>query len=158
MSYGWKTVTKVYQREPLPIKVKMEAGSGYTPTYAHSGDAGMDLRAVDWYTIAPGESAMVRTGLHVQIPNGYVGLVFPRSGLGSKGITLRNAVGVVDSGYRGQVLAALWNTTSEPFEVSRGDRVCQLVIMPYARCEVEKVDELDDTERGEGGYGSTGVK
>lgn len=142
----------------MNLRVMMDADAGYVPRYAHDGDAGMDLRAVEDCTIDPDESAMVRTGLHVEIPRWHVGLVFPRSGLGSKGITLRNAVGVIDSGYRGDVLAALWNTTSEPFEVHKGDRVCQLVVMPYCPCSVEEVTELSGTERGTGGHGSTGVK
>lgn len=142
----------------MNLPVKMDEDAGYVPMYEHDGDAGLDLRAVEDYTIAPGESAMVRTGLHVEIPRWHVGLVFPRSGLGSKGITLRNAVGVVDSGYRGEVLAALWNTTDKPFEVHKGDRVCQLVVMPYCPCSVDEVDALSDSERGDGGYGSTGVR
>lgn len=142
----------------MNLPVKMDADAGYVPRYAHDGDAGLDLRAVEDYTIAPHESSMVRTGLHVEIPRWHVGLVFPRSGLGSKGITLRNATGVIDSGYRGEVLAALWNTTDEPFEVHRGDRVCQLVVMPYCPCSVDEVDALSESERGEHGYGSTGVR
>lgn len=142
----------------MNLRVMMDEDAGYVPRYAHDGDAGMDLRAVEDCTIAPGESAMVRTGLHVEVPRWHVGLVFPRSGLGSKGITLRNATGVIDSGYRGEVLAALWNTTSEPFEVHKGDRVCQLVVMPYCPCSVEEVTELSGTERGTGGHGSTGVR
>lgn len=142
----------------MNLPVKMDADAGYVPRYAHDGDAGLDLRAVEDYTIAPGESVMVRTGLHVEIPRWHVGLVFPRSGLGSKGITLRNAVGVIDSGYRGEVMCPLWNTTHEPFVVHKGDRVCQLVVMPYCPCSVDEVDALSDSERGNGGYGSTGVR
>lgn len=142
----------------MNLPVKMDADAGYVPRYAHDGDAGLDLRAVEDYTIATGDSVMVRTGLHVEIPRWHVGLVFPRSGLGSRGITLRNAVGVVDSGYRGEVLAALWNTTHEPFEIHKGDRVCQLVVMPYCPCSVDEVDALSDSERGADGYGSTGVR
>lgn len=140
------------------LKVSMTDDAGYVPAYAHEGDAGLDLRAVEDIEIEPGASAMVRTGLRAEVPHGCVGLVFPRSGLGSKGITLRNAVGVIDSGYRGEVLAELWNTTDEPFEVHRGDRVCQLVVMPYCPCTVEESDELSDSERGTDGYGSTGVR
>ena len=105
-----------------------------------------------------GGSALVRTGVRVEIPSGCVGLVFPRSGLGSSGITLRNAVGVIDSGYRGEVMAALWNTTGEEFECEKGDRICQMVVMPYVHCQVVSVEELSDTERGSDGHGSTGVK
>lgn len=130
---------------------------GDTPGYAHEGDAGLDLRASDTVTIEPGDSALIGTGLRVEIPAGHVGLVFPRSGLGSKGITLRNAVGVIDSGYRGEIKCALWNTTGEAYTVEAGDRICQLVVMPFATCQVVEVAALSDSERGEGGYGSTGV-
>lgn len=140
------------------LRVCMTEDAGYVPEYAHEGDAGLDLRAVESYDIGPGESVMVRTGLRVEIPSGCVGLEFPRSGLGSKGITMRNAVGVIDSGYRGEVLCPLWNTTYRTFHVERGDRVCQIVVMPYCPCELVEVDELSETQRGTDGYGSTGVK
>lgn len=142
----------------MRLKVMMDPDAFYVPDYAHEGDAGLDLRAVEDVTVPAAWTTMVRTGLHVEIPDGCVGLVFPRSGLGSKGITLKNAVGVIDSGYRGEVLAAVWNTTLEDFEIRRGDRICQLVVMPYMPCEVEEVYSLSDSERGEDGYGSTGVK
>lgn len=141
----------------LNLKVKMDDDAGYVPAYAHDGDAGLDLRAVEDYVVPVGQSKLVRTGFRCEIPAGSVGLVFPRSGLGSQGITLRNAVGVVDSGYRGEVRAAVWNTTDHPVTISRGDRVCQMVVMPYCQCSVDAVDELGDTERGTDGYGSTGV-
>ena len=131
---------------------------GEVPTYAHEGDAGLDLRAAESVTVPAGGSALVRTGVRVEIPSGCVGLVFPRSGLGSRGITLRNAVGVIDSGYRGEVMAALWNTTGDDFKCEKGDRICQMVVMPYVPCQVVSVEELSDTERGSDGHGSTGVK
>ena len=132
---------------------------GMTPTVNHAGDAGNDLRANLGYplTIQPGEIAMVDLDLRLAIPEGYVGLEFPRSGLGTKGITLANAVGVIDSGYRGPVKAALVNLSVEPFTVYPGDRVCQLVIVPFAEVEWEPADSLPDSERGERGYGSSGV-
>lgn len=131
---------------------------GEAPAYAHEGDAGLDLRAAEGGAVPAGGSLLVRTGVRVEIPSGCVGLVFPRSGLGSKGITLRNAVGVVDSGYRGEVMAALWNTAGEDFRFEKGDRICQMVVMPYCPCEVVPVDELEGSERGAGGHGSTGVR
>ena len=142
----------------MRLKVMMDPDAGYVPAYAHEGDAGLDLRAVEDVTVPAAWTAMVRTGLHVEVPDGCVGLVFPRSGLGSKGITLKNAVGVVDSGYRGEVLAAVWNTTLEDFNIRKGDRICQMVVMPYLPCEVEVSDVLSDSERGCDGYGSTGVE
>lgn len=140
------------------LRVCMTEDAGYVPEYAHEGDAGLDLRAVESYDIGPGESVMVRTGLRVEIPSGCVGLEFPRSGLGTNGITFRNCVGVIDSGYRGEVLAALWNTTYRTFHVERGDRICQLVVMPYCPCTLKEADSLSETERGTDGYGSTGVR
>lgn len=139
------------------LRVCMTEDAGYVPAYAHEGDAGLDLRAVEDYAIPAGRSVMVRTGLRAEIPSGCVGLVFPRSGLGSKGVTLRNAVGVVDSGYRGEVMAAVWNTTEKPVRVKSGDRICQLVVMPYCPCTIEEAGELSDTERGTDGHGSTGL-
>lgn len=140
------------------LRVMMDDDACYVPEYAHEGDAGLDLRAVEDVTLQPGESALIRTGLHVEIPAGCVGLEFPRSGLGTKGLTMRNAVGVIDSGYRGEVRCALWNTTDEPYEVRRGDRICQMVVMPYCPCTIEESHELSDSERGTDGYGSTGVR
>lgn len=128
------------------------------PSYAHEGDAGIDLRAAEAVTIEPMESEKVRTGIAAEIPDGCVGLVFPRSGLGSRGLTMRNAVGVVDSGYRGEIMAAMWNTTEHTWSIGKGERIAQLVVVPYVRCEIEEADGLSDTERGEGGYGSTGVR
>lgn len=138
----------------------MEPDAGYVPAYAHAGDAAMDLRAVETAVVPPHEIRAVRTCLHVEIPDGYVGLQFPRSGLGLKGINLANCVGVIDSGFRGEVLAEVMNNSEEPFSVMRGDRICQLAIMPVEHCEVECVSDLSDlsdTERGQDGYGSTGV-
>lgn len=141
----------------MKLKIAVEEGAA-VPRYAHRGDAGLDLSSFEDAVLQPGESRLISTGVHAEIPEGYVGLQFPRSGLGSKGYTMRNAVGVIDSGYRGAIRCALWNTTDEPFKVSKGDRICQLVIVPFAECEIEVVDELTDSERGANGYGSTGVK
>lgn len=141
----------------MKLKIAVEEGA-VIPRYAHRGDAGLDLSSFEDVVLQPGESKLISTGVHTEIPEGYVGLQFPRSGLGSKGYTMRNAVGVIDSGYRGVIRCALWNTTDEPFKVSKGDRICQLVIAPFAECEIEVVDELTDSERGTNGYGSTGVK
>lgn len=142
--------------EGMDLKVKVDKG-GYMPEYMHESDAGMDLRAAESVILRPGESVMVRTGVHVEIPEGYVGLQFPRSGLGSKGITQRHAVGVIDSGYRGEILCPLWNTTDSSYSVMAGTRISQLVIMPYVHCNVKQVDKLSDSDRGTSGYGSTGV-
>lgn len=129
------------------------------PRYAHEGDAGLDLRITETVTLEPMQKCVVGCGLAVEIPSGCVGLVFPRSGLAAKqGITLSNSVGVIDSGYRGEVCAALINQSYETVTLEAGTRVCQLVVMPYVPCELVPVDELSDTERGAGGFGSTGVE
>lgn len=131
---------------------------GRLPAYAHEGDAGLDLRAACLCEIPPHSSELVPTGLQVEIPTGCMGLMAPRSGLGSSGITMRNAVGIIDSGFRGELKVPLWNTTDEPFLVSPGYRIAQLVILPFVPCSVERADELSDSERGADGYGSTGVR
>ena len=136
----------------LRLKVMMEPGAGYVPRYAHEGDAGMDLRAVEDCVILPGGSAMVRTGVHVEIPSWHVGLLFLRSGFGGHEITIRDSVGVMGPGYRGEVRCALWNLAGEPFAVRAGDRVFQLVVMPKDRCKWEY------GRRGTDGHGSTGVE
>jgi dUTP pyrophosphatase len=128
------------------------------PRFAHSGDAGADLRAVEVLTIGPGEHALVATGLSLAIPDGHAGFVLPRSGLAVRtGVTVLNAPGLVDSGYRGELKVALINHGAEPFEIAVGDRIAQLVIVPVSNPDYEAVDSLEDTQRGSGGFGSTGV-
>lgn len=141
----------------LKLKV-MSVSDNLVPRHAHPGDAGLDLRAANDGYISVGKSRMVGTGIAVEIPKGYVGLMFPRSGLGSRGITLRNAVGVIDSGYRGEIKMPLWNVSDAAFTYKAGDRLAQLVVVPFAACEVMQVESLTDTERGTDGYGSTGVE
>lgn len=139
------------------LNVKIEDGVE-PPRYAHDGDAGLDLRISREVTLEPGGRTLVGTGISVEIPPGCVGLVFPRSGLAAKrGITLSNAVGVIDSGYRGEIRATLMNVSDEKVTLEAGTRVMQMVVMPYVPCEVVAVDELGDTERGADGFGSTGV-
>jgi dUTP pyrophosphatase len=128
------------------------------PTQAHDGDAGYDLRASEAVTIAPGDRASVGTGIAVAIPEGQAGLVLPRSGLAARhGISLVNAPGLIDSGYRGELRVLLLNTDrSQPFEVEPGDRIAQLMLVRVQTEELEEVAELDETARGAGGCGSTG--
>jgi dUTP pyrophosphatase len=128
------------------------------PAPAHPGDAGHDLCAAEPARIEPGERASVGTGLALEIPDGYAGLVLPRSGLAARhGIALVNAPGLIDSGYRGEVRVLLLNTDPhEPFEVAVGDRIAQLVLAAYASPELEEVGELATSARGAGGFGSTG--
>ena len=128
------------------------------PAQAQPGDAGYDLHAVEAARLDPGERASVGTGIAVAIPFGCAGLVLPRSGLAAKhGVGLANAPGLIDSGYRGEVRVLLLNADrNEPFEVAPGDRIAQLVLVRFEAAPVEEADELDDTSRGAGGFGSTG--
>jgi dUTP pyrophosphatase len=129
------------------------------PRYAHPGDAGLDLPSRIDLVLGPGERALIPTGLAVAMPEGYAGFVLPRSGLAVRhGITMVNAPGLIDSGYRGEVAIVLLNTDkSEPFTIKRGDRIGQLVLQRVVAATVELASELDATARGEGGFGSTSV-
>ena len=128
------------------------------PDYAHPGDAGADLCAAEEVVLPPGGRATVGTGMAVAVPDGYAAFVHPRSGLASRhGITVVNAPGTVDAGYRGEVKVVLLNTDrAEPFTVRRGDRIAQLVVQPVTRVRFLDVAQLPGTPRGEGGFGSTG--
>lgn len=134
------------------------AGDLPLPSRAKPGDAGLDLcSAVDAIVHMPDGVTMIPTGFAMAIPAGHVGLIMPRSGLATKhGITLANSVGVVDSGYRGEIIVALKNGGPRDFEVRRGERIVQLLVMPFAIFENVEVEALDETERGQGGFGSTG--
>ena len=144
------------------MKIKIVNKSKHPlPEYVTPGSAGMDLRAnIDApITLAPGERKLIPTGIHIALPVGYEAQVRPRSGLALKyGIGLANMLGTVDSDYRADVGVILINLGQEDFVVNDGDRIAQLVIAKYEIAEWEVVDELDETERGEGGYGHTGVK
>jgi dUTP pyrophosphatase len=128
------------------------------PAYAHPGDAGADLSAAEDTVLGPGERALVRTGIAIALPAGYAAFVHPRSGLAAKhGVTIVNAPGTVDAGYRGEIKVTLLNTDREhPVRFQRGDRIAQLVIQPVARAVFHEADELPGSARGEGGFGSTG--
>lgn len=132
---------------------------GPTPTYAHPGDAGADITAAESVTLAPGERALVKTGLSIALPAGFVAFVMPRSGLALKhGITLVNSPGTIDAGFRGELGVIMLNTDqSTPFHIEAGDRIAQLVIQPVVRATFVPVEELPGTHRGAGGFGSTGV-
>lgn len=128
--------------------------------YAHPGDAGADLRSTESLVLAPGERALVGTGVSIALPDGYVAFVVPRSGLAAKhGITVLNSPGTVDAGYRGEVKVTLLNTDrSAPFPIEPGDRIAQLIIMPVSRARFVSAETLPGSARGEGGFGSTGVR
>lgn len=128
-----------------------------TPEYAHPGDAGADLRAFEAITLEPGDRALVATGIRIALPDGFVGLVHPRSGLAAKhGVTVLNTPGTIDAGYRGEVKVILANLGREPFSVEPGDRIAQLVVQRVERAEFIRVEQLPGSDRGEGGFGSTG--
>ena len=128
-----------------------------TPAHAHDGDGGVDLYSAQDVIVGPGESASVLTGVAVQIPPGYAGLVTPRSGLAARhGIGILNAPGLVDAGYRGEIRVLIINHGTEKFEIQRGDRVAQLVVVPVVSQEWVEVEELETSDRGPGGFGSTG--
>jgi dUTP pyrophosphatase len=129
------------------------------PVRAREGDAGLDLSANIDVVVGPGERAMVPTGLAVAIPPGHAGLVLPRSGLASRhGLTLANAPGLIDAGYRGEVTVAVVNLDpKERFEIRRGDRIAQLVVVPFAELEAIEVTNLPESARGTRGFGSTGT-
>lgn len=132
---------------------------GFLPDYATPGSAGMDLRASEDALLQPGEVRAVGTGIRIAVPEGYEAQVRPRSGLALKhGISIPNAPGTIDSDYRGEVRVILINFGNEPFLIQRGDRIAQLVVAPVARAEWERVCDLPETVRGEGGFGSTGVR
>jgi len=130
------------------------------PSYAKPGDAGLDLRSRVDMTLAPGMRALVPTGVAIAIPAGYVGLVHPRSGLAIKnGISMVNTPGTIDSGYRGEIAVILINhDLKESFEIKRGDRIAQLVIQQVEVAEIVEVQELAVSERGAGGFGSSGLR
>ena len=132
--------------------------SGEVPVYAHPGDAGADLVAAEAVVLAPGQRATVGTGVAIALPDGFAAFVMPRSGLAAKfGITIVNAPGTVDAGYRGEIRVTLLNTdTSGPYSVAVGDRIAQLVIMPVSRARFIPVERLPGSHRGESGFGSTG--
>ncbi|WP_129657711.1 dUTP diphosphatase [Rothia halotolerans] len=142
----------------LTVKLQQLDEGIEPPAYARDGDAGADLRSRVELTLAPGERALVPTGVAIALPEGYVGLVHPRSGLASKhGITIVNAPGTVDSGYRGELMVTLLNTDpAQEFRVGRGDRIAQLVIQRCEHARFDVVPRLPESERGGDGFGSTG--
>jgi len=129
------------------------------PSYAHEGDAGLDLLSSEDVTLAPGQRTLIGTGIAVAIPEGYAGFVQPRSGLALRhGLSFANTPGLIDSHYRGEIRVIAVNLDRErSIEIRRGDKIAQLVVQPIVRCELVEAEQLDPTARGEGGFGSTGV-
>jgi dUTP pyrophosphatase len=143
----------------IRLPVRRLRADAVVPARAYSGDAGVDLAACERRELGPGERAVVGTGLAVAIPEGYAGFVQPRSGLAAEhGITIVNTPGLVDAGYRGEVLVTLLNTDrAEPFVVEPGMRIAQLVVIPIADVELDEVEELEVSERAARGHGSSGA-
>ena len=143
------------------VRIKKLNDNAKVPTYGTDFAAGADLYACidDVTTIKSGETKLIKTGIALEVPVGYAGLIYARSGLASKkGLAPANKVGVVDSDYRGEVMVALHNHSSEDKTIEPNERIAQFVIAPYLKAEFEEVDSLDDTTRGSGGFGSTGTK
>ena len=141
----------------MDLEVLILAQDGFEPIYAKPGDAGCDLRSTNQLVIGAGERMLVPTGVKLAMPDGYVGLVHPRSGLAAKnGITVLNAPGTVDAGYRGEIMVTLLNTSFEDFAIEVGDRIAQLLFQKVERARFVTVGELPESSRGEGGFGSSG--
>lgn len=156
----WKSsidaINKVKQKDPtgLEIKVKKINADAVLPRYAHPGDAGMDLFSCENYALKPGERKLFGTGLKIEIPAGYVSLIWDKSGIANKGI--KTMGGVIEHTYRGEYKVILLNTSDKNYEIKMGDKIAQLLIQPVETVEILEFDELSETSRGEGGFGSTG--
>lgn len=141
----------------MELQIKKIREDAVLPRYATEGAAGMDLCAAAEVDLPPMGHALVPTGIALAVPTGYGAFLFARSGLAIKhGVNLRNGVGVVDSDYRGEVMVGLMNLSDKPYHVCKGERICQLVLIATPQAEVRVVEELSETQRGEGGFGSTG--
>lgn len=142
----------------MKLKVAVKEGMPI-PEHAKKGDAGLDLRSTVTTEVHPKQVVMVGSGLRVEIPRGYFGLIAPRSSIAAlHNVTLANTPGVIDSGYRGEIMLPLYNSGNETYVVKKGDRIAQLIIIPCMECECVDSDDLSKTERGSDGFGSTGVE
>lgn len=144
----------------MDLKIKKLSDNAKMPTYGSLSAAGADLySSEDVVEFAPGETKLIHTGIAMEIPEGYVGLIYARSGIATKrGLAPANKVGVIDSDYRGEIMVALHNHSQVASSIDAGERIAQIVITPYLRVDFLEVDDLDNTERGTGGFGSTGTK
>ncbi|EOR20969.1 MULTISPECIES: dUTP diphosphatase [Clostridium] len=139
------------------LKIQKIHNEAIIPSYAHKGDAGLDLYSVEKVTINPSETALIKTGIKIELPPQTEAQVRPRSGLALKhGITVLNTPGTIDEGYRGEVGIILINHGKEPFIVEKGMKIAQMIVKPVWYVDIEEVEELSDTERAEGGFGSSG--
>ena len=142
----------------MKLSIRRIDPAAQMPTYAHPGDAGMDVRSIEELTLEPGARALVHTGLVFQLPPDAEAQVRPRSGLALKyGVTVLNSPGTIDAGYRGEVGVILVNLGQQPFRIEKGMKIAQVVVSRVEQAEIVDVQETDETDRGSGGFGSTGV-
>lgn len=139
----------------MKIKIKKLHPDAVLPKYAHSGDAGMDLFSVEDLILKPNYRAKVKTGISIELPKGYVSLIWDKSGIASKGI--KTMGGVIDCGYRGEYIVVLVNLSSENYEIKKGQKIAQVLIQKVENPKIEIVEELSETSRGDGGFGSSGI-
>ncbi len=154
-------MTEPSVRSKMKVRIKMLDGRATPMTYGTEYSAGADLYNLqgERVEIKPHETVLIHTGIAMEIPEGYVGLIFARSGLATKrGLAPANKVGVIDADYRGEIMVSLYNHSDTAVTVEGGERVAQIAIIPFLKCEFEAVEELSDTVRGAGGFGSTGTK
>lgn len=146
--------------DSVRVPIKILSRDAQIPHMAYNGDAGVDLRSVERIVLKPQERAMVATGLAIALPEGYAGFILPRSGLAAKhGISIVNAPGLIDSNYRGELKVILLNTDPDnSFTIEIGDRIAQLIVMPVPTINFEQVEELTESQRGESGFGSSGIR
>ena len=143
----------------ISVKIKKLSPEAIVPTYGTQYSAGADLYALKGEIIPPGQTKLIHTGISVEIPKGLVGLIFARSGLATKrGLAPANKVGVIDSDYRGEIMVSVYNQSPVEQKIEDGERIAQISFMPYYSADFELCDELENTARGEGGFGSTGTK
>lgn len=141
------------------VRIKKLDSNAQIPSYGSSSAAGADLYALTGAELQPGQTVLIHTGIAMEIPEGYAGLIYARSGLATKrGLAPANKVGVIDADYRGEIMVSLHNHSSEVQKVDAGERVAQLVVTPFLRVAFDEVSDLSDTDRGSGGFGSTGAK
>ncbi len=141
----------------MKLKIKKLNNKAVLPSYAHENDAGMDLFSVEDFILSSGERIVCQTGIAMAIPMGFVGLIWDKSGIAAKR-GIKTLSGVIDSSYRGEIGVVLYNLSGEDYKISKGDKVAQMLIQKIESPEIEEVDNLEDTDRGDGGFGSTGIR
>jgi dUTP pyrophosphatase len=140
----------------IKVKVKKLSPDAILPKYAHEGDAGMDLFSIEDLIIKAGERALVHTGIYIELPQGFVALIWDKSGLAAKN-GLKTMGGVIEYTYRGEYCVVIFNSSNQNFEIKKGQKIAQILVQPICTAEIEEVQELSDSARGEKGFGSTGL-